>query len=146
MKGFKILLFICLLLNYSNCVNENESNDLVNTLSLNRGNKYTCTNGVGTITFYGTWEDIRYPMDSFDFEINLEDGTKFACSYNKAHVDEISCPLIHQKVIAKFSDQYMDPNNAYLLKASELGTYTCSSLYIYSNLLLLLIMIFILFN
>ena len=146
MANLKNLIFVFLLLSFSICVNE--VNEVKNSFAPNSIN-VSCNNGVGAITLAGNWDNSQYIPESLDFNINFKDGSKVSCSFKKQPSNSITCPISQGKYSIYFDKQFMDSNNEYVLKASKGGIdYNCiasSSLYIYSNLLLLFVIIFILF-
>ena len=144
MVSLKLLFIACLIFDFSLCVNE--ANELKNTFTPSGGNKYKCINNVGTITIQGGWGNDNAP-ESLSFTLHLTDGHNLPCSYTSQDPNGFTCSLDHVKFKYAFDDQYMDENQEYLLKGyAGSSNFDCLSSYIYSNLLLLFIIIFILFN
>ena len=143
MTSLKLLFIACLIFDFSLCVNE--GNELKNYFRPNGTASMHCTNYVGDVTIYGLWGNYNVP-ESLSFTLNLTDGHNFRCSYTIKDPNVIKCPLNHVKFQLKFSDQYMDANQEYLLRGYSGGDFNCPSSYIFSNLLLLFIITFILLN
>ena len=131
-----------LLFNFSNCLNA-----LKNTFA-KTGTKTYCKNDgeEGSFSLTGQWENEVNIPDSLSFDLVFEDGTKFSCSFNKDTPNDIVCPTARGKKSTKVMNQYMDQNEEYFLQDDgKTVTYKCSSLYVYINILLSLILLFILF-
>ena len=143
MTSLKLLFIACLIFDFSLCVNE--ANALINVFSPTGSVSMSCHNFVGSLTIKGVWNNNIVPRN-VSFPLNLTDGHILDCSYTSQDPNVITCHLDHIKFLLAFSDQYMDAYQQFLIKGFSGGNYNCLSSYIYSNLLLLFVIIFILFN
>ena len=137
MGYIKIIVLTCLLFNLSNAVNV-----VKNTFSPN-GKVTSCTNNgeEGYFNLKGSWENANIP-NSLNFDLTFKDGNKFACTAVNKGPEYIRCPNARGNISSTVIDQYIDSNKEYFIKGGYKITYVCSSLNIYSNLLLLLFVIF----
>ena len=144
MEIIKIFLLLYSLFNFANC--RIEVNEVKNAFSPSSGLGHICSNGKGEIIFHGYWKNTEPIPSKLEFELTFDDGNKYECILQN---EDIKCPKEKGKIKikSKFSKQFMDANQEYLLnEKTESNEFNCSSLYIYSNFLLLFIIIFILFN
>ena len=144
MISLKLLFIACLIFDFSLCINE--ANELKNTFEPSGTYSMHCKNSVGDIKMKGTWTNPANIPQSLSFPLNLKDGHNFTCSFTNKVPTNITCPIEHVKFTLDFSDTYMDANQEYLLKGFTGGSFNCLSSYIFSNLLLLFIIILILFT
>jgi len=143
MTSLKLLFIACLIFGFSLCVNED--NGLINSFRPTHVDMH-CHDYVGNITIEGLWNNYNIPHN-VSFTLNLKDGHNFECSFTSQDPNVITCHIDHVKFHIDFNDQYMDANQQFLIiGCSSTVTFDCLSSYIYSNLLLLFIIIFILFN
>ena len=78
--------------------------------------------------------------------MKLKDGNNFECTFTNETQTDITCAIKNVKFKVEYTDTYMDANNEYLLEGFTYDKdFVCPSSYIYSNLILLFIIIFILF-
>ena len=145
MENIKLVALLFLLFNFSNCLNEIK-NTFVQT-----GTKTYCKNNgeESSFTLTGQWQSNVNIPESLKFKLlfNDTDKYKFDCTFTRNKPTEIDCPNARGILSgSKIQDQYMDENNEYFLTGSNNNiNFDCSSLYIYINILLLLIILFILF-
>ena len=140
MGYIKISLMLCLLFNLSNALN------FVKNTFIPNGTRTSCVNN-GEKSYFnlkGSWENTNIP-DSLRFDLKFEDGKNFSCTAGKGSPEMIQCPNAKGNISTTVIDQYMDENNEYALKGGIKVKYVCSSLNIYSNLLLLFVIFHILF-
>jgi hypothetical protein len=143
MTSLKLLFIACLIFDFSLCVNE--ANELINVFSPTGSVSMNCHNYVGELTIKGVWNNYNVPRN-VSFPLNLTDGHNLDCSYTSQDPNIITCHLDHIKFHLEFLDQYMDAYQQFLIKGFSGYNFNCLSSYIYSDLLLLFIIIFILFN
>ena len=69
------------------------------------------------------------------------------CSLTKEKRNGFKCLYTKKKFNTKFTQQFMDPNEEYLLKSQDSSgaNFSCKSFFLYFNLLTLFAIIFILF-
>ena len=143
MQNIKIFL-LSLLFAFSAC-----SNEVKNTFFAGGGYIHICNTPNAEITFSGQWEktDDELIPERLDFELILDDGNKLMCSLTKEKRNGFKCLYTKKKFNTKFTQQFMDPNEEYLLKSqySSGANFSCKSFFLYFNLLLLLFLIFIIF-
>ena len=140
MKSIKIFVIICLLFNLSNSL------DAVKNTFYPTGFESHCKNNGEESSFAlkGSWVNSDIP-NSISFDLNFRDGSKLACLAEKKTPELIQCPNAKGNFTTTVIDQYIDKNEEYSIKGG-LGVYfVCSSLNLYSNLLLSLVILFILF-
>ena len=92
----------------------------------------------------GSWVNTDIP-NSISFDLKFADGSKLACFAEKKTPEFIQCPNAKGNINSTVIDQYIDKNDEYSIRGGFHTTFVCSSLYIYSNLLLSLVIFFILF-
>ena len=144
MKRLQILFFFFLLLNFSICVNE--VNEVKNTFTIS-SMQTQCSNYKGQLTFIGSWATSENIPGNINFKLTFDDGTILSCKFTNQTT--IICPFEHVKFSTKFSRQTIEgvESGPYEIIGTRLNSsIDCSSLYIYSNLLILFIMIFIFLN
>ena len=94
----------------------------------------------------GAWNNSEIIPESLSFTLKLKDGNNFECTFTNETQTDITCAIKNVKFKVEYTDTYMDANNEYLLEGLTYDKdYVCLSSYIYSNLILLFIIIFILF-
>ena len=129
-----------MLFNLSNAVN------VVKNTFIPNGTKTSCVNN-GEKSYFnlkGSWANTNIPY-SLSFDLKFENGKNFSCTAGKEPHEMIQCPNAKGNISTTVIDQYMDENNEYALKGGIKVKYVCSSLNIYSNLLLLFVIFHILF-
>ena len=122
-------------------------NEANNTFNLTNVKTYCKNNGEeSSVDIDGYWVNPEIIPDSLSFELEFKDGKKFSCSFKKDSPQEIACPNARGIIHSSIKDQFMDEKQEYYLLGNDYGiNFDCSSLYIYINLLLLFIILFILF-
>ena len=144
MDNFKILLFVFLLFNFSICANE--SNAVKNSFDPNETFEMDCKNS-GSIDLYGKWDNSDNYPPKLDFKLKLKEGNELNCSFDNSVNNIIKCTGANKQFTLSFSEQAMDSNSEYILKARKESTnVNCLSSYIYSNIILIFLIIFILIN
>ena len=103
-------------------------------------------NSAGTLVIKGAWNNSEIIPESLSFTLKLKDGNNFECTFTNETQTDITCAIKNVKFKVEYTDTYMDANNEYLLEGLTYDKdFVCLSSYIYSNLILLFIIIFILF-
>ena len=140
MGYIKIFVIICLLFNLSSSLNA------VKNVFIPNGSQSSCTNNGEESSFAlkGSWVNTDIP-NSISFDLKFADGSKLACFAEKKTPEFIQCPNAKGNINSTVIDQYIDKNDEYSIRGGFHTTFVCSSLYIYSNLLLSLVIFFILF-
>ena len=143
MPSLKLLFIAWLIFDFSLCVNE--ANELKNSFEPNKL-QMNCLNSAGTLVIKGAWNNSEIIPESLSFTLKLKDGNNFECTFTKETQTDITCAIKNVKFKVEYTDTYMDANNEYLLEGFTYDKdFVCLSSYIYSNLILLFIIIFILF-
>ena len=146
MENIKLFALLFLLFNFSNCLNE-----IRNTFVQTSVKTYCKNDGEeSSLTRVGDWADNTTNIpESLKFKLlfNDTDKYKFDCTFTRNKPTEIDCPNARGILSSStIQDQYMDENHEYFLTGNDVKiNFDCSSLYIYINILLLLIILFILF-
>ena len=146
MESFKILFFVFLFFNFSICANE--SNEVKNSFDPNEAFTIDCKDD-RSIDLNGKWDNSDNIPKSLSFDLQLKDGSKIPCTFPISETEKnvIKCTKISKEFVLSFSEQSMDSNKEYILKAKKESTnINCLSSYIYSNLLFIFLIIFILIN
>ena len=143
MPSLKLLFIACLIFDFSLWVNE--ANELKNSFEPNKL-QMNCLNSAGTLVIKGAWNNSEIIPESLSFTLKLKDGNNFECTFTNETQTDITCAIKNVKFKVEYTDTYMDANNEYLLEGLTYDKdFVCLSSYIYSNLILLFIIIFILF-
>ena len=143
MPSLKLLFIAWLIFDFSLCVNE--ANELKNSFEPNKL-QMNCLNSAGTLVIKGAWNNSEIIPESLSFTLKLKDGNNFECTFTNETQTDITCAIKNVKFKVEYTDTYMDANNEYLLEGFTYDKdFVCLSSYIYSNLILLFIIIFILF-
>ena len=125
MENIKVFIMIFLLFSLSNCLNT------VNTF-IQEGYKTYCKNYGEEASFSLTWnwtDKVNIP-NSFNCDLEFEEGKNLSCSFNKNTPTEIICPNQRAVINSKVKSKNMGPNQEYYLKSNDaIVKYTCSSLY-----------------
>ena len=104
-----------------------------------------CLNSAGTLVIKGAWNNSEIIPESLSFTLKLKDGNNFECTFTNETQTDITCAIKNVKFKVEYTDTYMDANNEYLLEGFTYDKdFVCLSSYVYSNLILLFIIIFIL--
>ena len=117
MESFKILLFVCLIFNFSICANE--SNEVKNFFAASLPSGILCVHGTGTIKLRGRWNDSQNIPESLSFNLNLSSGQSFPCIFNRIEPNVIKCTITSGKFTLNYENHFMDNNHQYVLKEKK---------------------------
>ena len=150
MISLKNILFLSFLFALSGCVNEVKNTFTPGTLE---DMDDDCI-----LKIPGKWEktgDGDIP-ERLDFDLKFDDETVLRCNFAKEQGNKIYCPFNNIQFNIKFSQQFMDEAQEYVIKESPFsGTWDCrsspsptdpspsSSSFLYFNLLILFLIILI---